>query len=129
MGEALHLPPPRRVDIGVGVDPGGKVVAEGIGRDRLEGRVGLVQRPAVHRHPAILDANPVAGNAHHALDQIRRIGMVEDDDVAALDVAVGQEPAAQVPRPPAGAKICLFTSRKSPTSSVCSMLSEGMRKG
>ncbi len=33
------------------------------------------------------------------------------------------------PGAPDGAKICLLTSRKSPTSSVCSMLSEGMRNG
>jgi hypothetical protein len=43
-GQALHLGPPVWIDLRIGIDFGGKIVAEGIGRGRLEGRVGLVER-------------------------------------------------------------------------------------
>src|SRR5580693_3323535 len=43
---------------------------------------------------AVLDPNAIARNADYALDQVRRLGMVEYDDVAALYIAVGhQQPA------------------------------------
>ena len=51
-------------------------------------------------------------------------GVVEDDDVAALD-GRGREQAVEA----AGGPVCLSTRRKSPTRRVDSIDSEGMRKG
>ena len=70
----------------------------------------------------------IAGHADDALDDVL-LGVereVEDDDVVLRDFAIGQQPS-----PDAGGREAptLSTSRKSPTSSVRSMLSEGMRKG
>ena len=50
---------------------------------------------------------------------------VEDDDVVARDMAIGQEPIPDAGR----RKGHLIDEQKSPTSSVRSMLSDGMRKG
>src|ERR1700675_4411185 len=53
----------------------------------IAGDVVFVERLAVHVDVAILDANPVAGNADDALDvALRSVPWIaEDDDVAALD--------------------------------------------
>src|SRR3984885_10832751 len=93
--EALQLSPPRRVDIGVCVDLAGEIIAKWIGRRRFEGSVRLIEGRAVHRHSAIFNANVVAGNADDTLYKVRRIGMVEYDDVSALNVSIGHEPANQ----------------------------------
>ena len=62
VGEALHLPPPFRIDIGIGVNLCGKVVAEvGSGGAGSKDGVGLVEATSVHEHLAIHDAQPVAG--------------------------------------------------------------------
>ena len=69
----------------------------------------------------------VAGQADDALDQMHGgvDGIVEDDDLAALDGGrrEGDRRTSTVPR------LCLSTRRKSPTRRVGSMDPEGMRKG
>ena len=52
---------------------------------------------------------------------------MENHNVSALNLPIWHNPAAEAG--PAGANTCLLKRRKSPTSSVCSMLSEGIRNG
>ncbi len=86
------------VAVVVGGD-GGKVVAvgiEGVLRVVVVGGhagVGLVLCDAVEIDDAVAEVDAVAGNADGALDEeeIRLAGLEEDDDVAALDVAIEGE--------------------------------------
>ena len=86
------------VAVVVGGD-GGKVVAVGIegvlGIVVVDGHAGvwLVLRDAVEVDDAVAEMDSVAGDADGALDEeeIRLAGLEEDDDVAALDVAIEGE--------------------------------------
>ena len=86
------------VAVVVGGD-GGKVVAVGIegvlGIVVVDGHAGvwLVLRDAVEVDDAVAEMDAVAGDADGALDEeeIRLAGLEEDDDVAALDVAIEGE--------------------------------------
>lgn len=86
------------VAVVVGWD-GGKVVAVGIegvlGIVVVDGHagVGLVLCDAVEVDDAVAEVDAVAGDADGALDEeeIRLAGLEEDDDVAALDVAIEGE--------------------------------------
>jgi len=98
-GEALHLKPPVGIDLGVSVDLRGKV-AEGIGRGRLEGGIRLIKRSAVHIDAAVHDAKTVAGEADHTLDQQGRLGMMENDNVAALNGAIREHKSRSAGRRP-----------------------------
>ncbi|MEI9967156.1 MAG: hypothetical protein WDM87_00460 [Terracidiphilus sp.] len=65
------------------ISPGKLSRAELFGR-RFKGHVWLVEGHAVHDDVAAGDAKPVAGERlTHSLDQHWRLGVVEDDDVAA----------------------------------------------
>ena len=55
-----------------------------------------------------MDAQPVAGQAHHSLDQVRMLGMVEDNNIAARYVAIGQ----QMPGKAAGRSIDLLIDQQ-----------------
>src|SRR6185437_2637702 len=78
MGEGLHLAPPVRIDVGVAVDAGGKVVSKGVGSGRLKSGIRLVQRESVHFDTPILHADVVAGKPDDALDEPGRVGRVDD---------------------------------------------------
>ena len=96
--EALHLTPPIRIDFRVGVGIRGKVVEETVGRGGLECRVGLMERRAVDINLAVRNAQAVAGKADDALDEQRRLGVMEDDDISAMDRAIRHEPTAEATR-------------------------------
>ena len=76
---------------------------------------------------AVAQAEAIARQADDALDEVeRRVdGIVEDDDVAAVDGVGGEgaEPGWEL------GLACLLTRRKSPTRRVGSMEAEGIRKG
>ena len=111
---------------------GGKVVAVGVeGVLRVvvgdgHSGVGLVLRDTVEIDDAVAEADVVARNADGALDEeeVRLAGFEEDDDVAAMDVAVEGEG-----RPLAGgAREMRSTRTWSPMSSVLTMEAEGISK-
>ena len=124
--ELLHLDPPVGVDVGIGVLEAGEVVAEVVGGAGLVAGVGLEEGLAVDEDAAVAQAEVVAGEADDALDQVHGgvDGVVEDDDVAAVEGGGGRRGAGSWE-----GKFCLVTRRKSPTSRVGSMEAEGMRKG
>jgi hypothetical protein len=84
--------------------------------------VRLVERLAVDVDPLVAQLERLAGQADDALDEValRLLRVLEDDDVAAPDVADGQQTARSAPRG-VGAKTNLFTSRWSPTSRLFSI--------
>ncbi len=97
LNEALHLMPPLGIDswIGrIGAD-GGKVIAVWRAGGGLECDVGFVDFLAVNEELALNDADAVAGNSDDALDEVSGLGVMEDDDVAALDVAIGKDPTGE----------------------------------
>ena len=93
--KALHLSPPGWVDVRVRVNPGGEIVAKRIGCGRFKSSVRFIERNAVHRDSAIFDADVVTRNSHNPLDQIGRIEVVEDCNVAAFNIAIRHQPMNQ----------------------------------
>ncbi len=89
-----HLHPPMGIDARVGVEPGGKLIAEVVLRSSLEYHIGLVLLLAIEENHAVLQTDVVAGNAHHPLDHVigRVKGEVKDDDVSTVNRLVGQPP-------------------------------------
>ena len=128
LDEAAHLDAPVRIDRWIVRGVAGKLVAVSVAVGALEDVVGLGTRVVVDDRDAVPQLDFVAGDADDALDDVL-LGVereVEDDDVVPRDVA---DRGAAIPRCRRAASVALSTSRKSPTSSVRSMLSEGMRKG
>ena len=85
--ERAHADPPVGVDLGVGALEAGEVVAEVVGRAGAVDGVGLGEGLAVDEDVTTVQAEMVAGKADDALDEMQRgvDGVVEDDDVAAVD--------------------------------------------
>ena len=75
------------VDLGVGALEAGEVVAEVVGWAGAVDGVGLGEGVAVDVDAAAVEAEMVAGEADDALDEMEGgvDGVVEDDDVAAMD--------------------------------------------
>ena len=96
--KALHLLPPERVHLWIGINRGRKVVAEGIAGSRFKCGVGFTEHNTVHPDSAIADAQPVAGQAHYPLDEIVVLGVVEDNNVAARNLAIGHDQPAEAAR-------------------------------
>ena len=96
--EGAHADPPVGVDLGVGALEAGEVVAEVVGRAGAIDGVGLGESVAVDVDEAAVEAKVVAGEADDALDEVKRgvDGVVEDDDVAAMDGGGGKERAGAV---------------------------------
>src|SRR5438105_7737419 len=74
--KGLQLPPPRWIDIWIGIDPCRKIVPERVRCCRLKSCVGLVKNNAIHRDPSVLDPNAISWNSDDALHKIRRTGMM-----------------------------------------------------
>ncbi len=125
--QRAHTDPPMGVYFGVSALEAGEVIAEVVRRAGAVDGVRLGKGVAVDINVAVVEAEMVARQADHAFDEVeRRVnGVVKDYDVAALDGG-GQEGERLRHL---GAAACLLTRRKSPTRSVDSMDSEGMRKG
>ena len=81
------------VDLGVGALEAGEVVAEVVGRGGAIDGVGLDERVAVDEDAAAVETEVVAGQADDALDEMEGgvDGVVEDDDVAAMDGGRGKK--------------------------------------
>jgi len=80
--EGAHADPPAGVDLGIGGLEAGEVVAEVVGR----------------AGEAVVEAEVVAGEADDAFDKMEGgvDGIVEDDDVAAVDGCCGKESACAI---------------------------------
>ena len=89
--KGTHADPPVRVDLGIGGLEAGEVVAEVVGRAGAVDGVGLGKDVAVDVDAAFVEAEMVAGEADDALDEMGGgvDGVVEDDDVAAVDGCCG----------------------------------------
>ena len=89
---------------------GREIVAEGIFEGGVVDDVRLVERRAVDVNALVDDADVISGKTDDALDVVLVIveWKFEDDDVTAVDRAVGQNFSYQAPRP---SKMNLFTSR------------------
>ena len=96
--KAAHADPPMGVDLGVGALKAGKVVAEVIGRSGAVDGVGFGEGVAVDEYLAGAETKAIAGQADDALNQMQRgvDGVVEDDDVAAMDGGRGKEAGGSV---------------------------------
>ena len=90
--KGLHLPPPLRINIGIGIYLGREIVPELTGRGRLKCGVRFVHRNIVDHDASIFDAQPVARNSDYPLHQIwMRLRMMKHDNIATLDLPVGQQ--------------------------------------
>ncbi len=96
--EGAHADPPAGVDLGIGGLEAGEVVAEVVGRAGAVDGVGLSEGVAVDVDEAVVEAEVVAGKADDAFDEVEGgvDGIVEDDDVAAVDGGGGKEGACAV---------------------------------
>src|ERR1700730_2509034 len=85
--ERAHADPPAGVDLGIGALEAREVVAEVVGRAGAIDGVGLGESAAVDEDAAAMEAEVIAGQADDALDEMQGgiYGVVEDDDVAAMD--------------------------------------------
>src|ERR1700684_74754 len=86
-----HLDPPVRIHSRVGVELGGKLIAEIILIRAFKDRERLNLLLSVNADNAILQMDAVPGNAHHALDYVIRWveRKMEDDDIAAAPLPIG----------------------------------------
>jgi len=106
--KALHLFPPSHVHVRICVIIGGKFIAEGSTGGGIKSGVGLVEECAVHGDAAIVDAQSISGKTHYPLDNVWMLRVVEDNDIATRDIAIGHEPPGQV----AGRSIHLLVDKQ-----------------
>jgi hypothetical protein len=116
--EAAHADPPVRVDLGVGALEAGEVVAEIVGRRGAVDGVGFGEGVAVDEYLAGMETEAVAGQADDALNQMQRgvDGVVEDDDVAAMDGGRGKETGR-----PVFTRHSLFVDEEEVTDEECGL--------
>jgi hypothetical protein len=93
-----HADPPVGVDLGVGALEAGEVVAEVVGRAGAVDGIGLGEGMAVDVDAAFAEAEMVAGDTDDSLDEVEGgvDGVMEDDDVAAMDGCGGKEGACAI---------------------------------
>ena len=88
-----HLQPPPPLQPRDGIVSAGKLVPKYVMRQRAVTNVRFRQRSAVHVHSPVDQAYAISRHSHHALHEVfagmNRI--VENDDISAVDRAVGQD--------------------------------------